>query len=507
MYKVFSSQKYLSQRTIRMIPQILSPCQPQHFVPNEDLAIARFIRFLKHIDLKELLSKIPDPRQASKITYSNYSLLMWALSVFFFRQGSKNSLQTTIESMSHYQQDGLLKYLEIEEDSIPHRSVVDDYLDTIKPEEINNILLEIFRWCQKSKLFYNHAESLLPNNNYHLGVDGFWVHKYSNPHATDEHGVNNCPYCLPRTFNKGKPEEYTEWVHAFVTFVLIFPTNLQLPIYVYPLKAAQVNTSKNDKELKQECELTAFYAVLPELRQKLGRISISLLLDSLYAHEPAIHKAEEVFMSYLIVRQEESLKRVGEKCDELETTELYQKSYQAKKIVSLKNGYQNEQVAKWFNQVAVGREAFTNVLRFEEIIRDQNGNIIDTYKNEWLVKEKINKCNCFELAKRGRMRFSCHEDMHNTLKNRGFDAKHDYARTKPNCMVVWKLLMFIALAVDQLFSFTALAIEAKGTRSCMKFARDLLQQLVEVSWGIISGSPVLQKKKIQFRFIFGIPSG
>ena len=138
-----------------MIPQILSPCQPQHFVPNEDLAIARFIRFLKHIDLKELLSKIPDPRQASKITYSNYSLLMWALSVFFFRQGSKNSLQTTIESMSHYQQDGLLKYLEIEEDSIPHRSVVDDYLDTIKPEEINNILLEIFRWCQKSKLFYS----------------------------------------------------------------------------------------------------------------------------------------------------------------------------------------------------------------------------------------------------------------------------------------------------------------------------------------------------------------
>jgi hypothetical protein len=105
------------------------------------------------------------------------------------------------------------------------------------------------------------------------------------------------------------------------------------------------------------------------------------------------------------------------------------------------------------------------------------------------------------------MRFSCHEDMHNTLKNRGFDAKYDYARTKPNCMVVWKLLMFIALAVDQLFSFTALAIEAKGTRSCMKFARDLLQQLVEVSWGVISGSLVLQKKKMQFRFIFGIPSG
>jgi hypothetical protein len=124
MYKVFSSQKYLSQRTIRMIPQTPSPCQPQHFVSNEDFAIARFIRFLKHIDLKELLSKIPDPRQSSKITYSNYSLLLWALSVFFFRQGSKNSLQTTIESMSHHQKEGLIKYLEIEEDSIPHRALL-----------------------------------------------------------------------------------------------------------------------------------------------------------------------------------------------------------------------------------------------------------------------------------------------------------------------------------------------------------------------------------------------
>lgn len=95
-----------------MIPQIPSNCQVQHFVPNEDLAIARFIRFLKHTKLKELLSKIPDPRQASKITYSNYSLLLWALSVFFFRQGSKNSLQTSIESMSHHHQEGLLKYLE-----------------------------------------------------------------------------------------------------------------------------------------------------------------------------------------------------------------------------------------------------------------------------------------------------------------------------------------------------------------------------------------------------------
>ena len=36
---------------------------------------------------------------------------------------------------------------------------------------------------QKNKLFYNHAEKLLPNSSFHLGTDGFWAHHYQKPHA------------------------------------------------------------------------------------------------------------------------------------------------------------------------------------------------------------------------------------------------------------------------------------------------------------------------------------
>ena len=97
--------------------------------------------------------------------------------------------------------------------------------------------------------------------------------------------------------------------------------------------------------------------------------------------------------------------------------------------------------------------------------------------------------------------------IYNTLKNRGFDAKHDYARANPNGMVIWKLLMFVALFVDQLFSITRLGINARGIRSLMKFAKDLLQQLVEVPWGAIVNSPILQNEKRQFRFCFGEASG
>jgi len=86
---------------------------------NEDFAVSKFIRFLKHIGLKKMLAQFPDHRQENKKMYSNDSLLLWALSVFFFRQESKNSLNTTISDLPIYKQNSLLNYLEVQKSSLP----------------------------------------------------------------------------------------------------------------------------------------------------------------------------------------------------------------------------------------------------------------------------------------------------------------------------------------------------------------------------------------------------
>lgn len=484
-----------------MLPDSTFSKQTENVHSNENFAASKFIRFLKHVGLKDMLAKIPDYRVQHKKTYSSTSLLLWALSVFFFRQESKHSLNTTISDLPVHKQTSLLNYLDIQGSSLPKRDCVDDYLASIDSEVINDLLMEIFHSMKSNKLFYNHAESLLPNNSFHLGTDGFWVHRYFTPHAQDENGKNICPYCLPRVHNRDKPDERTDWLHAFVTFALIFPNGFKLPIYVYPLKASQVDITANDEKLKQECELLAAHKTLPELRKKLGRIAITVLLDSLYANEPMFKLLALLHMSYLIVRQEETFKSIGRKCDELDTTDLYQKHYRGKEIKKLPNGKIMEQTAKWFNNVACGTESFVNVLRFSEITKDADGMIIKEFHTEWLGDTAINKGNWRSLTERGRMRGD-HEDMHNSLKNRGFAAKHDYARANPVLCLNWKLLMFVAFSIFELFSFTTIGKEAKGKRSWMKFATDLLQQLVEVSWMAISLSPIFQKAKIQFRYDF-----
>lgn len=470
---------------------------------HEDFSISQFIRFLRHIKLQKILSRITDTRNQNKIKYANHVLLQWALTAFFFRRGSKNSLQTTLDSLKQHQRVSILNYLGLMDDALPHRTSIDDYLSKINPDEINDLLMVLFFWAKQNKIFYNHAGNLLPGNRFYLACDGVWVHKYQAPHCVDAEGNNACPYCLPRTHNKGKENEKTYWIHAFVNLALIFPGGLQLPIYVHALKAVQMQLepSASAEKLKQECELQAAHEIFPKIKERLGKLPITLLTDSLYANEPVIQLCEQLGWEYLIVRQEGSLKTLCRICNGLAATELYQKSYRAQRLIKLKNGGTVEQNIQWFNRVTLGKVSYTNILRFEEVEKNAKGKVIRKFKTEWLVSTAIHKGNCFTLVEHGRMRAD-HEDLHNTLKNRGFAAKHDYARANANTWLIWKLLMFVAFWIFELFSCTALAQGSKASRSWMDFAKDLFSMLIHVPWEQIALAPSLKREKIQFRLEF-----
>lgn len=399
-----------------------------------------------------------------------------------------------MKTLRTQQQATFLNYLGIEKKSLPHSNAVDDYLARVDPDQINACLMNLFKSCLKNKLFYNHSAALLPGGSFHLGVDGFWVHHYEHPHATDAEGRNSCPYCLPRTYKKDTPEEYTNWVHVFVPFVMIFPGGLTLPIYLYPLKAKQVDVSAETDKLKQECELIAAHLVLPKIKELLPRIAITFLGDGLYCNQPFFDLCDHLSIDYAIVQTENSLPLLRRECDQLAEAKNH-KSY-IKKI----DGQRSQLILQWFNHRYLGSGTYTNVLRFKETIFGSHEGS-GTYKNEWVVSKKINNNNCLQFAQRGRLRWD-QEDFHNTLKNRGFAAEHDFARANPQVWLNWKLLMVLAFSLFELFSHTQTAQEAKGVRSWRHFAAALLAELVNVCWSQINHSPSIQKAKIQFRYTF-----
>ncbi len=243
---------------------------------SENVDVAALIRFIQHMKIPDLFASLPDLRQQSKTTYTITSLALWALATCLFRQGSKNALQTTLEGLHHEQKESMLHFLEIEGKNLPHSSSVDDALAHIDYEEFNQILLEMFGQMNTRKFFYNHASEMLPGNAYHIGTDGYHLHTYSHPHAVDEHDKNCCPYCLPRRRHAGTEKEEIYWVHIVVTFMFICD-DFTIPLYVYPLKAKQVDTKQSDEKLKQECELIAAHTVLACIRERFPKLNITFL--------------------------------------------------------------------------------------------------------------------------------------------------------------------------------------------------------------------------------------
>jgi len=469
-----------------------------NLLEKNNIDVALWMRFLQELKLSKMFAEIPDPRQQSKVTYPLSSLIHWALAACAFRQGSKNAMQTTLDGLSLQKKAGIVQLLGSHE-KCPCSSTVDSVLAQIEYENFNQILLKLFDRLHEKKFFYNHVE-LLPDNIFHIGADGFWTHHYTTPHTADEEGHNTCPYCLPRKHNVGTPNESVTWVHVCVTFMLICE-GITLPLYICPLKAKQVNTNQSDDGLKQECEATATKAVLPMLRERYPKLEFTFLGDSLYANKPFIKLCNEIKFDYVIVLKETTLKLLNQKCNELAKTEFYQQHYTYEEAKLAEDTIElTHRKAEWFNHAAAGDNVYTNVLRFEETIQNQNDNST-SYRGAWICSKKIFQHNCFKSAKTGRSRWN-QEDFHNTAKNRGFSIQHDMARADPNLLMVWKLMVFIAFFAFELFRYSTVAIAARQTRSLMKFAQDMLEQLVNIAWETIQGSIILQKCRVQFRFNF-----
>jgi hypothetical protein len=63
----------------------------------------------------------------------------------------------------------------------------------------------------------------------------------------------------------------------------------------------------NNTDIKQDCELKAFYRMIGRLKNKFPQLKICILLDSLYAADPVIEAIEGYGWKYIITFKEGSM--------------------------------------------------------------------------------------------------------------------------------------------------------------------------------------------------------
>jgi len=276
-----------------------------------------------------------------------------------------------------------------------------------------------------------------------------------------------------------------------------------------PRMFPEYSESASNADHKQECELQAANMVLPLLKKQLPRLPIRILADSLYANSPFLLLCKELGWDHLITRQTSSLKSIKKQCDEREKSDLQKQWYSKERTIKSSGRGKIVQNIRWFNSIYVDEDLIVHVIRFEETHYDVNGKILKRadgkdkrFKTEWLSSNRITESNCFDLMTVGRMRAD-QEDLHNTLKNRGFAATHEYAYANPIAWIVWKLVMFVAFSIFELFSFTRAAQESKGPfLSWHDFSGELFAELTRIANESLLLAPSLQKERLQFRLGF-----
>lgn len=454
-------------------------------------SIAYFRVLLERIGWKKLLEKhLTDPR--SKIgLHSLYTIITTVLANSLFLCGSQNAFHTTARKTEE-QEGNVAHFVSSENGKLPDEKTIHAVMKEIDYDDCNKILMDLFEKTRESKLFFNHPE-LIPDDQYHFAFDAETIHTYR---PDCDHDCESCPFCLKRT------RENTFWYNHTVLIVsFVSPGGFKLPIYVHPIRAEAVKDkeSSSDDVHKQQCELSAFKIVSRIIKSRFPKLKICLLLDSLYANGPVFDICEELKFNYYIVRENGSMKTVGEDCnglmkfpDHMKNNHLFERFHDGK-------GNFIERTYNFFNNIDYHGKKI-NIIRFEEMRHScsKSGEAeVEITCWEWIVKEEITKKNVVKKSARARLRWE-EEDQFNTAECRGFNMRHDYSRN-PAAQMVWVVMLNIAIALEHLFIYNTASVKLRKKMPIMKFMEDLFHEVRFYCRNKIDNA-VNCLKNIQFRF-------
>ena len=109
----------------------------------------------------------------------------------------------------------------------------------------------------------------------------------------------------------------------------------------------------------------------------------------------------------------------------------------------------------------IHRYRYANGLPLNSANRDIKGSFLDYYELQakdgkvirhfsWTTDIRLTKKNVYYIMRIGRSRWKIENETFNTLKNQGYNFKHNYGHGKKNLSIVFAMLMMLAFLVDQL---------------------------------------------------------
>jgi hypothetical protein len=351
----------------------------QHFVPDFFSALAR----------------IPDPRDPTRTIYPLPECYLVGILAYLFKAGSRRNIKYrmgTQKFVGNMQRIGRIFYPNTPFPPTPlHGDTLNNLLNIIPVEYSLNLRKLVLRSLIRSRCL----EQWRILGSYGVVMDGTGVVTYYHRH---------CEHCLTRRLADGR----TLYYHPVLEAKLVCP-GLGLALSI----GTEFIENPGEYVNKQDCELKAFYRLLPKLRKDFPQTPFCLLLDSLYACEGVFRLCDEKRCSYLITFKEGSMPATWQEFQTL-------KEFAGERRFDVcPDG--KKRTINWVNDLAYNEHKL-NALELKEIGVDGK-----EYYSAWLSKLFITRDNAIALARGGRARWIIENEGFNTQKNGGYELEHAFS--------------------------------------------------------------------------------
>ena len=382
-----------------------------------------------------------------------------------------------------------IKRLSGQEDlgSVPHGDTVEYFNVRARVKDFEKLLAKMIRGLIRQRVLEKFR---LQNRYYMVCIDGVHIHTFDYPH---------CGKCKVRKDDYGNKR----WFHYKVQASIVTKDGLCLP-----MASEWIENEENYD--KQDCERKAFYRLVKKLRVLYPRLEMCLLLDGLFACEPAFKVMKEARMQYITVFKEGSMsyiypwvmgvKRQGAKdnviveTEEKEIEERNRRSHEEKllraKPRNKKRIVTTETTYSWVTGVKFSEErSLFNIMTCKEV---HEGKKVCDYV--WLVSDglNLNGDNVKQLTQAGRCRWKIENEGNNIQKNGGYCLEHLNSRDEVS-MKIWCVILDIAHIINQLIEKGSLiTVKAYGS------IRNIAQRMYEhFRYFIYQELPIPQKMQIR----------
>ena len=379
-------------------------------------------------ELQPSLSRLPDTRKTQGRQYGMDEIMFGGLSLFLFKEGSRNQLNNNRE-------DGYFhaNYRQLFGMRLPHSDTVNEVLCELPNEELEqvrmNLMSDLFeqKWLREYRLL----------GKYYLVV--------TDATGTVSFEKQHCEHCLTRKSKNGN----VTYFHYVLEAKLVTGDG-----HAISLASEWIENPASDFN-KQDCERKAFLRLAAKLKKQYPRLPVCILADGLYPYENAFKICEDNGWKFIFVLQDKSLKTVQ---DELTLPRLNQPAYTN---ATVKNGWNITDKYRFGNDIDYHNKYKLNWIQCIETRwkKEQEKTTAsksppETSRFEYVTNIQIDRDNIYQIGVAGRLRWKIENEGFNTQKCGDYELEHKFCRHSYNGLKNYYSLLQTAHAINQLVEKT-----------------------------------------------------